>query len=134
MVEFKTRFDEKVADVLNKRHLSKMKTLFTIVLVVFAFLGVMMLFVAYEEFQEKNESAISDLIFGIVLLVIGLCYYPLTKWFAKKYQNKINSTMSLLSKETEEIYKAVSEGKNSYTLKYAVNVNRKGFTMQITEK
>lgn len=105
MVEFKTKFDEKVTDVLNKRHLSKMKTLFTIVLVVFAFLGAMMLFVAYEEFQENNESAISDLIFGVVLLVIGLCYYPLTKWFAKKYQNKINSTMSLLSKETEEVYK-----------------------------
>ncbi len=39
-----------------------------------------------------------------------------------------------ISKETEEIYKAVSEGKNNYTLKYAVNANRKGLTIQITEK
>lgn len=45
------------------------------------------------------------------------------------YKNKDD-----IAKETEEIYKAVSEGKNNYTLKYAVNVNRKGLTMQITEK
>ncbi len=45
------------------------------------------------------------------------------------YKNKDD-----IAKETEEIYKAVSEGKNNYTLKYAVNVNRKGLTIQITEK
>ncbi|MBE6865403.1 MAG: helix-turn-helix transcriptional regulator [Oscillospiraceae bacterium] len=38
-----------------------------------------------------------------------------------------------IAKETEEIYKAISDGENNYTLKYAVNVNRKGLVMQITE-
>ena len=45
------------------------------------------------------------------------------------YKNKDDIT-----KETEEIYKAICEGVNNYTLKYAVDVNRKGLTVQITEK
>lgn len=45
------------------------------------------------------------------------------------YRNKAD-----ISKETEEIYKAISAGENNYTLKYAVNVNKKGLTIQITEK
>ncbi len=105
MVEFKIKLDNKVTEIINKHHLSKMKSLFTVVLIVFAFLGFMMLCVAYEDFQNNVESALSNLIFGIVLLIVGVCYYPLTKWFAKKYQNKIDSSMSILSSETEEVYK-----------------------------
>lgn len=105
MVEFKSKFDEKVPEIVNQRQLGKMKSFFMIVLVLFAFLGAAMLFVAFENFEEDKATAISDLIFAIVLLGVGFAYYPLTKWFAKKYQNKVNKTMSLLSKETEEVFK-----------------------------
>lgn len=117
MVEFKSVFNEKKVDVVNQRNFSKMKSIFLIFLVVFAFLGILMICIAYEEFLEKEEAAISDLIFGIVLLIVGVLYYPMTKWVAKRYQNKINKTMSLLSGETEEVFKFDDEKIFIYTTK-----------------
>lgn len=105
MVEFKTTFDADKVNKLNQRQLGKTKRAFTILMTIFVVLGVLMICIASEEFSESSDEAWSSLFLGVFLIVFGILYYPIVKLFAKKYQNKINKTTTLLSSQTEEIYK-----------------------------
>lgn len=91
MIIVKTVFDESVPKALNSYALKKLNWVLWLVVIAFLALGVM-------EILDENTFV------GIIWLVAAVIYYPLVLVLTKKFQKKVNQSMSVMSRETEEVY------------------------------
>ena len=105
MVEFKSVFSADKVNVANERSIKKTRSLFFVIMGVCGVLGLLLVCVALEENQKNHDMSLYNMCAGIALIVVGVFYYPFLKWFSRKFQNKINNTMSLISSQTEEYYR-----------------------------
>lgn len=95
MVEFRSGFNSNKSKVLNKIALRRMWWLFSILSCVFILLGVLGIV-----FREDT----SDLIFGIVMIIVGVLFTPLVIGLSFFVQKKLDKTMPILSNDTIETF------------------------------
>lgn len=92
MVEFKSKFNDKVTESINKMSFKKLMPLFIILSGVFIVLGLF-------EFLFPEEGSVGV---GIMFILIGVLYTPLVLLLTKFVQKSINKSMSIMSDETEQ--------------------------------
>ena len=96
MIEFVGKFDSSVTKSLNNRQFKKFWWLFVVFSVLFIFTGVIGLILPEDE---------SDMVFGIVMIIIGVIFTPVCILLTRILQKKIDKSMSILSTETTETYR-----------------------------
>ena len=106
MVEFKTKFNFELEKIMKQENVRKAKKFLAWFSGVIIALGVMFLMLAVSDYYEglKND-AVGDLYYGIFLIVFGGLFYPLMVLLINKSQKKEMQSFSLVSEETEEVYK-----------------------------
>ncbi len=93
MIRFETKFDADKTKQLNKFTMKKFWWAYALCTVIFVALGVM-----------DIVSSEPDLVFGIVMIVIGVLFTPLCIWITSCVQKRIDKSMSIMSENTVETY------------------------------
>ena len=92
-----------------------MKGVFIFIAVCFLTMGALMIGIGIDDIIEKNGEAVYSFVTAAFAIAFGLGYYPFVRWLSKRNQGKINQTMSLMSNDTEEVYKFDDEKIFIYT-------------------
>lgn len=92
MVEFDSVLDENKTKALTRFSLKKLWWLFVIVSLALCFIGI-------------DSLILEAPVIGIVLIVLGVLFTPLTLLLSKAAQKKANQSMPLLSSETKEYFR-----------------------------
>lgn len=93
MTRFETKFNPDKTKQLNAFTMKKLWWLYALFTAIFAGIGV--LNIVSEE---------SDLVFGIVMICVGVLFTPLCMGLTALLQRRINKSMSIMSEDTVETY------------------------------
>ena len=93
MIRFETKFDADKTKQLNKFTMKKIWWAYALFTLIFVGLGVM-----------NIVSSEPDLVFGIIMIVIGVLFTPLCNGLTAIMQKRLNKTMSIMSENTVETY------------------------------
>ena len=96
MIKFRTVFDEKSVEQLNKHTIKKQSWVFVVCSLILILLGVF-------QFVDGEKSV------GMFLILFGILFVPVFLIILKFSQKKVNETMTLLQGETVEIYEFADE-------------------------
>ncbi len=102
MVKFITKFNKESTKSANESQMKNIKWVYVLFTVLFSLAGIFTLLGYFS--SDETEKYVSDLIFGILLLLLGVGFKPLCVLLTKKTQSKLDKTMSILSDDTLETY------------------------------
>ena len=91
MVEFVGKFDSNATKSLVQHQYKKGWVVFLIVSLLFITVGIVCLLA-------------SDIIFGVVMIAVGVLFTPVVLIIANQMQKKMDKSMSVMSEETVEVY------------------------------
>lgn len=95
MVEFQGKFDENQTNSMNKHTFKKLWWLFLLLSAVLIAIGIVGIVL-----REDSE----DLVFGVLLLSLGVLYTPLVFLLTKVLQKRLNKSMSIMSSDTTQTF------------------------------
>lgn len=105
MVEFKTKFDAQMVEIMKSENYRKTRKVFVWISCLFVALGALFILFAITEWKSNHEEAMGDLGFGAFMIFAGVFYYFFIKFVANKTQKREMESMTLMGSDTEEVYK-----------------------------
>lgn len=95
MIEFVGKFDSNVTKSLNGHQVKKLWWAYAVFSLLFIGIGVL---------GVLTPEDMSDVVFGVIMMVFGVLFTPLALLLTKLMQKKLDKSMSILSEETQEIF------------------------------
>lgn len=95
MIEFQSKLDGSKTAAINRHVFKRFWWLFAILSAVFVIFGILGMV-----FQEDS----SDFAFGIFMIVVGVCFTPLTLLLTKLMQKRIDKSAVYINSDTVEIF------------------------------
>lgn len=95
MIEFVGKFDSNVTKSLNKHQIKKFWWAYALFSLIFIGIGVLGIL---------TPEDMSDIVFGVIMIVFGALFTPLVLLITKSTQKKLDKSMPILSADTIETF------------------------------
>ena len=83
MIEFKTKFDAQMVEIMKSENYRKTRKVFVWISCLFVALGALFILFAITEWKSNHEEAMGDFGFGAFMIFAGVFYYFFIKFVHK---------------------------------------------------
>ncbi len=95
MVEFRSKLDSSKSKALNVKKFKQLLWFYILLSLLLVFIGIMAI-------TQREDN--SDLIGGIIYIVLGVLLTPFGYFLTRIFQKSLDKSLILISEETEEVY------------------------------